>query len=148
MGANNSLPTKSRRKGGASPLTDTDDRSLACVVGTAGAACRRCRVNKLDPAEGPGPAAYCASERPLAASAAGSPRGRVGDMVGMAGRYRLARNSATLACAAVADHLGVVLGRSLWSTGVDAPAGPNDGGSCLGLAERNAAQPVSSGCCN
>src|ERR1700682_6371323 len=123
-GRKQQLADKVAAKGGASPPTDTDDRSLARVVGTAGAACRRCRVNKLDPAEEPRPAAYCASERPLAASSACSPRGWVGDMVGMAGRYRLARNSATLACAAVADHLGVVLGRSLWGTGVGAPGGP------------------------
>src|SRR6202163_2866560 len=147
-GRKQQLADKVAAKGGASPLTDTNDRSLARVVGTAGAAGRRGRVNKLDPAEEAGPAAYCASERPLAASSARSPWGRVGDMVGMAGRYRLARNAATLAGAAVADHLGVVLGRSLWGTGLDAPAGPDDGSRCVGLAERDAAQPVGGGCCN
>src|ERR1700675_3439954 len=147
-GRKQQLADKVAAKGGASPQTDTDDRSLARVVGPTGAPCRRCRVNKLNPAGESGPATDCPSERSLAASSARSAGGRAGDMVGVAGRYRLARNSAALARAAVADHLGVVLGRSLWSTGMGAPARPNDGGSCLGLAERNAAQPVGGGYCN
>src|ERR1700682_6767165 len=98
-----------------------------------------------DRAEEPRPPSHVSSERTLAALSARSQRRWIGGLVGMVACYGVAGGSAALARTVVADHCGVVLGRSLRCARVDAPAHPGDRGGCLDLVERGAAQPVHGG---